>query len=311
MNEAPAQRKRVSPGEMLHGYRVRQALGDGAFSRVYLVEDSVTRTAYALKHVIAENDKEDRWVDQIRAEWEIGRKLDHPAIRKLVDCRFEGWFLKKSRDVGLIMELIDAESLADMQRPPMTECLTIFHDVASALVHMHDRGFVHADMKPLNILYTDDRRTKVIDLGQAVKLNTSKERIQGTPGYIAPEQAKREPLTAQTDVFNFAATVYSILLGLQRSGQQLLAPQAAANSGSQSSGVPAERIGPAGALHLVDPMIPEALSILLLDCLDPLPHKRKRMPWVLKVLTQLIAERASASASGQATGQAPAQLRQG
>jgi hypothetical protein len=48
---------------------------------------------------------------------------------------------------------------------------------------------------------------------------------------------------------------------------------------------------------LVDPTIPEALSILLLDCLDPLPHKRKRMPWVLKVLTQLIAERKSAGAS--------------
>ena len=297
MNEAPAQRRRVNPGEMLHGYRVRKALGDGAFSRVYLVEDSDTHTAYALKHVIAENDKEDRWVDQIRAEWEIGRKLDHPAIRKLVDCRFEGWFLKKSRDVGLIMELIDAESLADLQRPPITECLTIFHDVASALVHMHERGFIHADMKPLNILYTDDRRTKVIDLGQAVKIDTRKERIQGTPGYIAPEQARRELLSAQTDVFNFAATVYSILLGVQPSGQQLLAPQAAANSASPTSGVPPERIGPSGALHLVDPTIPEALSILLLDCLDPLPHKRKRMPWVLKVLTQLIAERQSAGAS--------------
>ena len=55
MNEAPAQRRRVNPGEMLHGYRVRKALGDGAFSRVYLVEDSDTHTAYALKHVIAEN----------------------------------------------------------------------------------------------------------------------------------------------------------------------------------------------------------------------------------------------------------------
>ena len=52
---------------------------------------------------------------------------------------------------------------------------------------MHQKGFVHADMKPNNILYTDDRRTKVIDLGQAVKIGTTKERIQGTPGFIAPE----------------------------------------------------------------------------------------------------------------------------
>lgn len=287
MSYAPAQRRKWAVGEMLHGYRIRAVLGDGAFSRVYLVEDPKTHVAYALKHVVSEGEKEDRWVDQVRAEWEIGRKLGHEAMRKVVDCRHAGWFLKNSRDVALVLELIDAASLAEQPRPTIPECLWIFRDVASALLHMHDKGFVHTDMKPLNILYTHDRRTKVIDLGQAVKIGTSKERIQGTPGYMAPEQVRREPLTEQTDVFNFAATMYSILLGIQPDGTQLLAPQAAFPSNDAASRVDPTRIGPAVPLHTLVPGVPEPLAMVLLDCLEANPVKRKRMGWIVKVLQGL------------------------
>ena len=79
--DAPAKNRKWTPGELLHGYRLRAVLGDGAFSRVYLAEDPKSHIAYALKHVVSTGEKEDRWVDQMRAEWEIGRKLDHPALR--------------------------------------------------------------------------------------------------------------------------------------------------------------------------------------------------------------------------------------
>lgn len=289
---APAQKKMLT-GE-LFGYRIRKWLGDGAFSRVYLVEDSESHIAYALKHVVAENEKEDRWVDQVRAEWEIGRQLAHPAIRQLVDCQFEGSLLKgirlkNARNVGLVMELIDATPLSEQARPPLAECMRIFRDVASGLVHMHQKGFVHADMKPNNILYTDDRRTKVIDLGQAVKIGIAKERIQGTPGFIAPEQTKRDPITEQTDVFNFAATMYWILM-------RAYAPQSAANTNDSKQRVSEHLVGTTGPVHAVDPQIPEPLSMLLLDCLEDKPHKRKKMTWVLKVLESLQSTRVPANA---------------
>ena len=283
-----AQRRPWTVGELLHGYRIRGVLGDGAFSRVFLVEDPGTRTAYALKHVLSEGGKEDRWVDQVRAEWQIGRGLDHPALRRVVGCRHAGWFLRSSRDVALVLEPVHATSLADQARPSIPECLWIFRDVASALLHMHERGFVHADMKPLNILYTPDHRTKVIDLGQAVRIGTAKDRIQGTPGYMAPEQLRREALTEQTDVFNFAATMHSILLGLQQNGLHLFAPQAASvAAGDPSTKVDAGRLGPSEPLHLLDPSIPEQLSLVILDCLDPNPVKRKNMAWIEKVLQGL------------------------
>ena len=288
--DAPAKNRKFTPGELLHGYRLRAVLGDGAFSRVYLAEDPKTHIAYALKHVVSTGEKEDRWVDQMRAEWEIGRKLDHPALRKIVDCKHEGWFLKNSRDVALVLELIDAEPLSDQNRPAMGECIRIFRDVAAALCHMHEKGFVHTDMKPLNILYTDDRRTKVIDLGQAAKVGTAKERIQGTPGYMAPEQAARQPLDPQTDVFNFAATMYSVLLGHRMIGGSrvhLFAPQTAFRTNEAAARVDEARLGPAEPIHRVDPQIPEQLSMLLLDCLEANPNKRKKMTWVLKVLQGL------------------------
>lgn len=103
-DDVPAQRK---VAKELFGYRVRQVLGDGAWSRVYEVEDTKTHTAYALKHVVSEGEKQDRFVDQLRAEWRIGKNLHHPAIRKLVALKGEGLlntvFRSKSRDVGLVM----------------------------------------------------------------------------------------------------------------------------------------------------------------------------------------------------------------
>jgi hypothetical protein len=71
----PAAQRRMAKGT-LFGYRVRKHIGDGAWSRVYEVEDLKSHTAYALKHVISEGDREDRYLDQLRAEWEVAT----PAI---------------------------------------------------------------------------------------------------------------------------------------------------------------------------------------------------------------------------------------
>jgi hypothetical protein len=105
-----AKRNRRSPGETLHGYRIRKWLGDGAFSVVYLVDDGKSHTQYALKHVISEGEKEDRYLDQLRMEWEVGRKLKHPNIRDIVDLRGDqgfGFLKKPGKDLGLVMEMIE------------------------------------------------------------------------------------------------------------------------------------------------------------------------------------------------------------
>ncbi|MFM7261845.1 MAG: serine/threonine protein kinase [bacterium] len=272
MSTPAAQKKKAKE---LFGYRVRKVIGDGAWSRVYEVEDTKTHTAYALKHVISDGEKEERYLEQLRAEWRVGKALNHPAIRKLVALEGEGLLSKlfraKSNELGLVMELIDAPPLSEHvnrgTRPSMPECLRIFLDVASGLLHMHSKGFVHADMKPLNILYDADRRmTKIIDLGQAVDIGTQKVRLQGSPGYISPEQATEvkerlfAPVTEKTDVFNFGATMYAILAGGK------FAPQSQHTSDKRIRIEP-EHLGPRELMSIGDPEIKRDLSDLVSKCL--------------------------------------------
>ena len=72
---------------------------------------------------------------------------------------------------------------------------------------------MHADIKPNNILIDDHGIVKIIDLGQACAIGTVKKRIQGTPGYMAPEQAHRHEITPKTDIYNLGAMMYWTLVG--------------------------------------------------------------------------------------------------
>lgn len=279
MGECTAQ-QRDYRSKLLWEYRVQRFVGDGASSRIWVVRDPKSRTIYALKHVIANGEKEERFLDQVRQEWEIGSKLSHPAIRAMVKLCRDSLLSRNATELGLVMEYVDAEDLTTIPKPPLIECLTIFRQVASALVHMHERGFVHADMKPLNILYDEHKHVKVIDLGQACKAGTVKERVQGSPGFIAPEQTARGAITEQTDVFNFGATVFWVLL-------RRYAPQAAKNTDGTKSRVDPSFVAGAGAPIKLDATIPQELSDLLLDCLEEEPHKRKRMTYVLRQLTAM------------------------
>ncbi|HRP64025.1 MAG TPA: protein kinase, partial [Phycisphaerales bacterium] len=176
--------------KQIAGYRVLAKIGEGAASELFAVQDPKTKQVWALKHVIKEKDKDHRFIEQVEQEYIVGSKLDHPAIRgvhRIIRHRK----LFKVYAVSLLLELVDAQALD--QRLPRThvQAVNLFKQVGEGLAHMHGRGFVHADMKPSNVLVTEDDHVKIIDLGQACPIGTVKKRIQGTPGYMAPEQAHR------------------------------------------------------------------------------------------------------------------------
>lgn len=274
MSNVPLAQKKME--QQLFGYRILKHLGDGAASRVYAVRHPKTKQIWALKHVALEdNEKDQRYLDQVTQEYEIAAKLDHPVIRKMHELCKERVGLFKVSGLGLVMELVDATPLSDMSRPSIQRCVDIFLAVAHALHHMHERGFVHADMKPLNILVADEGHVKVIDLGQACKIGTRKDRVQGTPGFLAPEQAARDEITPQTDVFNLGATMWWTLLRDHAPG----ARQADGNS----RGSRAEPLSP----RKLDPAIPEELSILIQRCLEDKPYQRVKMAWVIRKLEEI------------------------
>ena len=181
-------------------YDVVDRLGEGAGSVIYSVRDPVTGKMFALKHVVRSDEKDIRFVEQMESEFEISKSFNHPNLRKSYDLKISKTLLRKVTEAFLVMELVEGHAL-DV-RPPATlmEILDTFIQAAQGLRAMHQLGYVHCDIKPNNIIRNHKGEIKVIDFGQTAKAGTVKERIQGTPDYIAPEQVNRRPIMPQTDV---------------------------------------------------------------------------------------------------------------
>jgi serine/threonine protein kinase len=195
-------------GQKFLHYEVLERLGEGARSIIYSVVDTNTRQTYALKHVERKEPKDIRFIEQMEAEYEISKDFTHPNLRRTFELKIVKTILLKVTDAYLIMELVEGKPM-DV-RPPteMLDIVDTFIQAAEGLKAMHNAGFAHCDIKPNNILRNERGRVKVIDYGQSCKIGTVKERIQGTPDFIAPEQVARRPISVQTDVFNLGATLY-------------------------------------------------------------------------------------------------------
>lgn len=248
----------------LFGYQVIDLVGQGAGSSIYAVSDPETRQLYALKHVVRRKEKDIRFIQQLESEYEVGKLARHPGLRKCHDVKYERTMLRKITSAALIMELFDGLSM-EMDLPAeLPEVVRCFIETARALEALHGLGFVHCDLKPNNILLNPAGQVKVIDLGQACKIGTVKQRIQGTPDYISPEQVRREAVTIRTDVFNLGATMYWAL-----SGRKL--PTMFTLRKTENSFLLDDAMDTPMA---VNPAVPEPLSNLAMECVRSNPSKR-------------------------------------
>jgi serine/threonine-protein kinase len=194
----------------IYGYTIVGTLGYGARSSIYAVRDGKGHH-YALKRVIKTSPSDQRFIDQAVREHEVASKFDDPVLRKSYHLHRYRRFVRIS-EVLVVMELVEGQSLEQRRLDDLHTLCDICRAVARGLKTMHEANFVHADMKPNNVMVnTDASAVKIIDFGQSCAINTVKERIQGTPDYIAPEQVRREPITPVTDVFNLGATMYWLL----------------------------------------------------------------------------------------------------
>lgn len=260
----PAVRSEPTGPRNLFGYEIIDFLGEGAGSMIYVGSDPITHQLYAIKHVVVKVEKDQRFVEQLINEYEIGTKVQHPALRRCLDLKLSKTLLRKVTEAALIMEMVEGASCE--ARPPsdLSVLVDVFLQTAQALGALHSQDFVHCDLKPNNILVTPDKKVKIIDFGQACPVGSVKKRIQGTPDFIAPEQVRCEPVTIQTDVYNLGATFYWML-----SGAKL--PTLFTLKKSKNSFLVADAIK---APHELNSKIPENLSNLVMDCCRISPAKR-------------------------------------
>lgn len=268
------------------GYRVLSHVGSGAASELFAVQDPKTKQVWALKHVHKQTDRDQRFIEQVEVEFSVGAKLDHANIRAVEKIHRKRKRFKTT-DVYLVMELVDAMTLDGRLPESQRIAVNIFHHIALGLTHMHDQGFVHADMKPSNVLVMHDGDVKIIDLGQACPVGTVKKRIQGTPGYMAPEQAHRQPITPKTDMYNFGATMYWVLI--QEVIPTALPPKD--ESGSLYSGaLDAEMVDPPVPPIEKNPAIHPLLSKQIMDCVQMHPDARPESMEKIAARLEMIGE---------------------
>ena len=249
----------------LLNYDVLECLGKGAKSTIYRVSDPLTQRVYALKHVERDVQKDIRFIEQMETEFEISRQFNHPNLRRTFDLKIVKKMLLKVAEAYLLMEYVQGKTLE--QRPPhsVAEIIDTFLQVAQGIKAVHTLGYVHCDMKPNNVLRGDSGNVKVIDFGQSCPIGTIKERIQGTPDFIAPEQVNRKPVTVQTDVYNLGATIYWCL-----TAKHVPTVYTVSKKG-ENSFLLENRIETPQELN---PKIPPALSNLVMDCVSVRPQKR-------------------------------------
>ncbi len=245
------------------GYRTLSQIGVGARSTINQVVRVTSGQFFAIKRVVRRNADDDRFLAQVETEYEISSSVDHTALRKSFEIqRTRKWL--KVQELVLLMEYVPGKTLEQSRPTDVGGAINVIRRVAGGLHALHEHGYVHADIKPNNIILNDKGDVKIIDFGQSCPIGHKKLRIQGTPDYIAPEQVQKLPLDRRTDVFNLGATLYWTLTGRTFPTD---IRQGAKPGGHE---IKAPKVAPKDLI----PTIPAALSQLAMDCCQKAPDKR-------------------------------------
>jgi tRNA A-37 threonylcarbamoyl transferase component Bud32 len=201
-------------------YRLLWPLGAGGMGSVWLAEHRVMGRRVALKVIRPEHLARPGAAERFRREAHAAARLQHPGIVAAHDAEQAGGLH------FLVMEYVEGVSLAEhLARAgplPVAEACRIARDAALALQHAHERGMVHRDVKPHNLMLTPDGRAKVLDFGLAAfaagegpdRGLTAANMVVGTPDYIAPEQAENpRAADGRSDVYSLGCTLYQMLTG--------------------------------------------------------------------------------------------------
>ena len=204
-------------GTVLDGrYAVKEVIGTGGMSIVYKAEDTQEGRLVALKVLKEEFVREPKSRRRFLNESRAIAMLSHENIVDVLDVNFEG-------DVQyIVMEYLEGPTLKEYMVEhgalDVYDALNIVEQILSALKHAHERGVVHRDIKPQNIILVDGNETvKVMDFGIAHVQNystiTISDKAIGTVHYISPEQAKGRPADERSDIYSTGVILYEMLTG--------------------------------------------------------------------------------------------------
>ncbi|MEE2912603.1 MAG: serine/threonine-protein kinase [Planctomycetota bacterium] len=204
--------------QRIEGYRIIRKLGAGAMATVFLAQQESLDRPVAIKVLPKKFSESKEFLERFYKEGRAAAKLNHANIVQAYDVGKSGEYHY------FVMEYVDGESMyekiVDKNKLSEKEAIPIVRQIATALKHAHDRGFIHRDVKPKNIMITKSGDVKLADLGLARALGDMEAaeaevgRAYGTPYYISPEQIRgKKDITPAADLYSLGATAYHMVTG--------------------------------------------------------------------------------------------------
>ena len=246
-----AEDRRPSRPASIGPYTIVGELGRGGMGVVYLGQDTRLDRPVAIKVLPDHLDQDADWIARFTREAKMLASLSHANIATIYGL--------EETDRGsrtLILERVEGETLAarlGRERLPVPVALELCVQIAQALEAAHERGVIHRDLKPGNVMVTSTGQVKVLDFGLArytqtevtdslAPTLTESGDISGTPGYMSPEQALGGPHDKRTDIFSFGCVLFECLSGRRAFGKQTRAETVAAvlNEQPDWSALPAD-----------------------------------------------------------------------
>ena len=196
-------------------YEILEILGEGGMAFVYKARDTQLERFVAIKTLKPNYVNQETFVDRFKREAKTAANLNHPNIVQIFDWGIE-------EEPYFVMEYIEGNTLTSIiaknRTISLNDILFIGAQVSSGLHAAHQKGLVHRDIKPGNIMITPDGKVKVTDFGIVSLQNeesdiTKTGSILGTASYISPEQAQGKPVSIESDLYSLGTVLYELITG--------------------------------------------------------------------------------------------------
>ena len=196
-------------------YKILELLGEGGMAFVYKAEDKQLKRMVAIKTLKPNYVQQETFVERFKREAQTVANLNHPNIVQIFDWGIE-------EEPFFVMEYIEGNTLTSIiarkKTISISDILFIGAQVSDGLQAAHNRGLVHRDIKPGNIMITPGGKVKVTDFGIVSLQNedsdiTKTGSILGTSSYISPEQAQGKPVSVESDLYSLGTVMYELITG--------------------------------------------------------------------------------------------------
>jgi eukaryotic-like serine/threonine-protein kinase len=206
----------LHPGDQLDHYRIESMVARSGMASIFRGVDTRTGRPVAIKLPHPEMEGDPILFDRFNREEEIGKKLDHPGVVKVLDDepRSQRYMVLEWVDGRLLRQILNEAKILPPER-----AIKITLGICDALDYIHSQGVVHRDLKPENIMVDAEDRTKLIDFGIAANAGSRRltfaklTEAMGTPDYISPEQVKGKRGDARSDIYTLGIMFYEMLTG--------------------------------------------------------------------------------------------------